>query len=135
MMTDVETTTAIKLENVCPHGLLVGYGAAPCPFCYPEYYQNVPYGPGPTDYGRKVGMTEAGELRLTLAAIQARLTEAERERDEVQAQLEILREEIRALEAWADPPEPGARHAAVWTEDIKAWCRDALGENEERDEH
>lgn len=59
------------------------------------------YGPGPTDYGRKVGMTEAGELRLTLAATQARLSEAERERDEARAEVERLRgESAEALTEW-----------------------------------
>ena len=40
--------------------------------------------------------------------------------------LTALRAKIRALEAWVQPPEPGARHAAVWVDDITAWCRDAL---------
>lgn len=108
-MSDMETTTTIKLENVCPHGFWVGYGAAPCPFCYPECYQNVPCGPGPTDYGRKVGMTEAGELRLTLASTQARLSEAERERDEaleraerLDVQLQDIQSDYGALDAERD---------------------------------
>jgi len=56
------------------------------------------YGPGPTDYGRKVGMTEIGELRLTLAATQARLAKVERERDEARAECERLRAALRGEE-------------------------------------